>query len=59
MTKTILSFPMRRVAPLSCVWIMTGSPAQPLVCQWTSNALSCVDLVATGAEEPETCRLCA
>jgi hypothetical protein len=59
MTKVIFTFPVRRVASLSCIWMKTGNPAQPLVCKWTSSALSSADLLATGADEPEDCRRCA
>ena len=59
MTEIILTFPVRRIASLSCVWIKTGDPAQPLVCTWTSRPKSGADLTATETDEPEDCRLCA
>ena len=55
MTKIILTFPVGRKAPLSCVWIETGNPAQPLVCKWISRAKSSADLTATGTDTPDRC----
>ena len=59
MAKIILTIPVRRVAPLSRVWIKTGNPAQPLVCKWISRLKSGTDLAATEADEPGNYRLCA
>ncbi|MGC9223443.1 MAG: hypothetical protein ACP5E2_05930 [Terracidiphilus sp.] len=59
MTKIIHMFPVRRTAPLWCVWIKTGNPAQPLVCKWTSRQKIDAALVAAGTDEPASCQLCA
>ena len=56
MTEIILTFPVRKVASLSCVWIKTGNPAQPLACKWAPRPKVSADPVAT---EPDSCRLCA
>jgi hypothetical protein len=50
MTKIILSFPVRRTAPLACMWVRTGNPAQPLVCRWVSQSELDVSPQATEAE---------
>jgi hypothetical protein len=52
MTRITVTFPLRRVAPLSCVWIETGNPAQPLVCKWTSRPKAAGGLIETNEDEP-------
>jgi hypothetical protein len=37
MTKITFTFPVRRTAPLYCVWFETGNPAQPLACKWMAS----------------------
>jgi hypothetical protein len=59
MTKIILTFPVGRVFPLSCVWIETGELGQPLVCRWTARPVSGSDFATPEASEPERRRLCA
>lgn len=59
MTKIVRTFPVRRTDLLSCVWIRTGNPAQPLVCRWTSSARHSADLPAIETNEPGCCQLCA
>ena len=62
MTEIILTFPVRRTgstAPLSCVWIKTGNPAQPLDCRWMARKESASDLASIQPNEPERRRLCA
>jgi hypothetical protein len=51
MTEIILTFPVRRTAPLSCIWIRTGNPAQPLICRWTSGSRSSAGLPTDEANE--------
>jgi hypothetical protein len=34
MKNDIFQLPAFRRAPLSCVWVDTGDPAQPLACLW-------------------------
>jgi hypothetical protein len=34
MTDTILTFPIISRSQLSCTWIETGNPNQPLTCAW-------------------------
>jgi len=59
MTEIILNFPVCNVARLSCVWIKTGNPAQPLVCKWVCRQKSGAAQSLEIAEEPHLCRLCA
>ena len=59
MTEIILTFPVGRKAPLSCVWIETGNPVRPLVCKWISRAKNGADLIATGTVTPENHHCCA
>jgi hypothetical protein len=59
MTEIIFTFPVRRTTPLSCVWIETGNPAQPLISKWISRPKAGADLTAPGTGEPEDCRPCA
>lgn len=59
MTEIILNFPVRNVAGLTCVWIETGNPTQPLVCQWVSRQKSNAAQSPEIAEEPHLCRPCA
>ena len=59
MTEIILTFPVCKAVPLSCVWINTGNPAQPLACKWTACRESGTDVVAVEAKERERRRLCA
>ena len=58
MTKTIFIVPIApRHGALSCVWIETGSPAQPLACIWVDRDSR---MIADCEEsEIEPCRLCA
>lgn len=57
MTDIILSFPVRRTARLSCIWIETGNPAQPLICKWITPQQSGADHIKTAALH--NVRLCA
>jgi len=59
MTEIILNFPARNVAPLSCVWIETGNPAQPLVCRWAPREKSSSVRSFEITSEPHAGRLCA
>ena len=59
MTEIILRFPVRRAAPLSCVWIKTGNPARPLACRWTVRQESGAGNVPIPLNEPERHSLCA
>ena len=37
--KNVISIvPMAQRSTLSCVWIKTGNPRQPLVCTWIDHA---------------------
>lgn len=56
MAKTVLNFRTRRISSLSCVWIETGNPAQPLVCRWSTRSKSRLNLATIRAEEPPSCR---
>jgi hypothetical protein len=42
---------------LSCVWIETGNPAQPLACVWIDKDLRAVS--SNSEEQPEIYPLCA
>jgi len=57
MTKTILAFPAVTCRRLSCVWIKTENPAQPLACRWVDHTLNTV--ANDKGNESEPCRLCA
>ena len=52
MANIILKFPIRKVVPLSCVWIETGNPGQPLACRWTARPTG-ADLASPETTEPE------
>ena len=39
MTKALFVFPGVERSVLSCVWIATGNPAQPLACVWIDRDL--------------------
>lgn len=47
----------RTPAPLFCVWIETGNPAQPLSCRWISTTRD--NLAADPDERPDAHPLCA
>ena len=57
MTKTILAFPAVTCRRLSCVWIKTENPAQPLACRWVDHTLNTV--ANDKGNESEPYRLCA
>lgn len=59
MTEIILTFTVRRAVPLSCVWITTGNPSQPLSCRWMACPESCASPTAHEVDDPEGRRLCA
>jgi hypothetical protein len=59
MTEIILSFPVRNRASLSCMWIETGNPAQPLVCQWIARHQTESVHKFDSTFEPPHRRLCA
>lgn len=59
MTEIILTFPVLRAAPLSCVWIRTGNPARPLACRWIVDQESRAGNVPIPLNDPERRRLCA
>jgi hypothetical protein len=40
MTEAIFVLPGAERSTLSCVWIATGNPAQPLACVWVDRDLS-------------------
>jgi hypothetical protein len=42
MTNTILTFPIITRSPLSCTWVETGNPNQPLACIWLDRRLRSV-----------------
>jgi hypothetical protein len=42
MTNTILTFPIITRSPLSCTWVETGNPNQPLTCIWLDRRLRSV-----------------
>ena len=57
MKRVIFIAPIAQRNGLSCVWIETGSPAQPLACVWVDRDSHMI----ANCEESETepCRLCA
>ena len=59
MPEIILTFPVRRAAPQSRVWITTDNPSQALACRWMVCRKPCAGLAAHEVEEPEGRRLCA
>jgi hypothetical protein len=61
MTKIILSFPVVTRSLLSCIWIKTNDPRQPLACVWTSHTVSGTLRHGENDEEngTEPYRLCA
>jgi hypothetical protein len=60
MTNIIRNFAAaRRRAALSCVWLATGNPAQPLVCRWVVEKRVLVDAHDEDGGEPPAWRLCA
>ncbi len=59
MTEIILTFPVRRTGPLSCVWIKTGNPAQPLACRWIPREEPGGNLTPTEVTEPQRHSFCA
>ena len=52
MNKTIYNFP--KTHRLTCIWIETGDPGQPLACVWMDS-----DGTFLNAAEVEGIRLCA
>jgi hypothetical protein len=42
MTRTICTLPVVQRSRLSCVWIETGNPVQPLACVWINADLRIV-----------------
>ncbi len=58
MTKVILNFPIRRSAPLSCAWVTTGNPAQPLAAKWIADCKP-AGQQPPDVEEPPARLLCA
>jgi hypothetical protein len=59
MTEIILTFPVRRISPLSCVWFETGNPAQPLACRWIENEPATAGSRFRFATHAEACWMCA
>ena len=59
MTEIILTFPVRKQAPLICVWVTTGNSSQPLACRWVAGREPSGVLAAHEVDEPEGRRLCA
>jgi hypothetical protein len=57
MTKTIFILPVANRSALSCVWIRTGNPEQPLACMWVDGDLQTV--VDHEESKTEPYRLCA
>lgn len=61
MIRTVTAIPgLRRETwgtQLSCVWIETGNPSQPLACVWIDEDLCAVP--SGNEEEPEIYPLCA
>jgi hypothetical protein len=54
------SVPDTQRSMLSCIWIETGNPVQPLACIWIDRNLCALkDDFAQEAEEPEPYLLCA
>jgi len=39
MANMILTFPIISRTPLSCTWVETGNPKQPLACVWLDRRL--------------------
>jgi len=39
MANMILTFPIISRSPLSCTWVETGNPNQPLACVWLYRRL--------------------
>jgi hypothetical protein len=39
MANMILTFPIISRSPLSCTWVETGNPNQPLACVWLDRRL--------------------
>ena len=57
MIKVVLVFTVVTRSSLSCVWIMTTDPKQPLACTWIDRAGNApLNREDTGTEP---CRLCA
>jgi hypothetical protein len=50
MTKTISILPFVQRSRLSCVWIETGNPLQPLACVWIDDDLR----IAANREDNES-----
>jgi hypothetical protein len=59
MTKIVFNFPNRKTSSLSCFWIETGNPAQPLARRWIDRQGSGADLEVVGANGLGICRLSA
>ena len=59
MTEIILTFPVRRTAPLTLVWFKTGNPAQPLACRWTASKQAAAESDPEAADSLHFRRLCA
>jgi hypothetical protein len=57
MIRTIFEMPDTTRHALSCVWIDTGNPTQPLACVWIDEDLCAVPSESEG--EPEIYPLCA
>ena len=59
MTVIILTFPVRRTPALSCVWIETGNPTQPLACKWIASDQAESGPRPGSAVASLLCQLCA
>ena len=58
MNKTIYNFP--KDDRLTCIWIETGDPGQPLACVWMdSDSFLCAATARSAKAEVEGIRLCA
>jgi len=57
MTRTALIVANRQRSALSCIWIGTGNPAQPLACVWVDRDQR--EVANCEESEPPRPRLCA
>ncbi|HEV2135108.1 MAG TPA: hypothetical protein VGR47_12795 [Terracidiphilus sp.] len=59
MTEIILTFPVRRTAPLTRVWFKTGNPAQPLASRWLAAKQPAAESDPEVADSLRFRRICA
>jgi hypothetical protein len=59
MTKTVITFPVRRTTKLFCVWFETGNPNQPLACKWVTGRHASATLEPPSVADSRPCLICA